>query len=73
MSDPILPSLPSYAKIPNGSHEPNVTPPGIMVVEDSRKMAKTLMKMSKPKVQLKSTHRSTPRAPARKKDQTKWY
>lgn len=67
------PNLPSYAKLPNGPHEPNITPPGVMVVDEPRKMTKTLMKLA--------THLHKPKSPSRnihghaktKKDQTKWY
>jgi hypothetical protein len=62
-------NLPAYAKIPNGPHEPNVTPPGVVIVENSYKMTKNLMKITKPQVKMKSTHRSPPK----KKDSVKWY
>jgi len=61
--------LPAYAKIPNGPHEPNVTPYGVMIVENSHKMTKTMMKITKPKVRVKSSNRSTPK----KKGSVKWY
>lgn len=58
--------VPAYARIPNGPHEPNITPPGVVIVENSHKMLKTLMKMAKPKVKMKATHRSATR-------KVKWY
>jgi hypothetical protein len=67
-------NLPAYAKLPNGPHEPNVTPPGVMIVEQPHKMAKTLMKLAthlhKPKPAPRPSHRSQPKV---KKDATRWY
>jgi hypothetical protein len=68
--------LPSYAKIPNGPHEPNITLPGIMVVDQPYKMAKTLMKlahrMAKP-VKSPKAHGKRAQPKTQKKDGVKWY
>lgn len=73
MSDDV--NLPSYARLPNGPCEPNVTLKGIMVVDQPHKMAKTLMKMAhhlgKPKAQAKQSHR--PHSRQQKKGNVKWY
>lgn len=72
--------LPSYAKIPNGPHEPNVTPKGVMVVDEPYKMMKNLMKMAKPQVKLPTYKRGPTRSPrtartarTHKKGNVKWY
>ena len=61
--------VPAYARLPNGPHEPNVTPKGVMLVDKPHKMAKTLMKLAshlhKPK--------ASPRPSRVKRSSTKWY
>lgn len=70
--------VPAFARLPNGPHEPNVTPRGVMVVPDSHKLAKTLMKMGKPKGPAPKGHgQGTRRMPnhtrvPRSRD-VKWY
>lgn len=71
-------NLPAYARLPNGPCEPNVTPKGVMVVEQPHKMAKTLMKMAnqlaKPRPQPQAPRSRPLRSYTRphKKD-VKWY
>jgi hypothetical protein len=69
MNDPILPS---YAKIPNGPHEPNVTQPGVMTTDEPYKMAKHLMKLANHLARPKAQPR-TSKARSHKKDSVKWY